>query len=197
VLVVTQRYWRYAPPATQGDWRCVPLVSLVTWRYSPPVTTTTDRCSKCNRTFDEHLTCAQCGRPNPQPYDPGSYREYCSNACRQRAYRARGGRASGTRYESAGSRARREQEEAWAREEERKERERQRSYRRRYGFDEPAPEGMPGWCTSRPPTDTPQQRRARERAYKLFTRAMHKGTGKDEAETCRLMAEKIRAKHGL
>jgi len=41
--------------------------------------------------------CAGCGQRLPRPL-PGSGRPmiYCSPACRQRAYRARGGRASGT-----------------------------------------------------------------------------------------------------
>jgi len=41
--------------------------------------------------------CAECGQRLPRPL-PGAGRlmTYCSPACRQRAYRARGGRASGT-----------------------------------------------------------------------------------------------------
>ena len=147
----------------------------------------------------ETLCGCGCGVTFRQLRDPGREREYLNNAHKQRAYRARNPHKnhSGTRKESASARARREQEEAWAREEERKERERQRSHRRRYGFDEPAPEGMPRWCTSRPPTDSAEQRRARERAYKLLTRAMHRGTPEHEAATCRSMAEKMRARHGL
>jgi len=42
-------------------------------------------------------TCAQCGARLPLPLPgPGRLPVYCTHACRQKAYRARGGRASGT-----------------------------------------------------------------------------------------------------
>jgi len=41
--------------------------------------------------------CAECGQRLPRPYsDEGRPATYCSPACRQKAYRSRGGRASGT-----------------------------------------------------------------------------------------------------
>ncbi|HEX9543187.1 MAG TPA: hypothetical protein VGA04_34145 [Streptosporangiaceae bacterium] len=41
--------------------------------------------------------CAQCGQRLARPYSAeGRLATYCSPACRQKAYRARGGRASGT-----------------------------------------------------------------------------------------------------
>ena len=41
--------------------------------------------------------CDQCDQPLPRPLaGPGRYQQYCSRACRQKAYRQRGGRASGT-----------------------------------------------------------------------------------------------------
>ncbi len=41
--------------------------------------------------------CDQCGQPLPRPLPgPGRSQQYCSRACQQKAYRQRGGRASGT-----------------------------------------------------------------------------------------------------
>lgn len=140
-----------------------------------------------------------CGVTFQQLRDPGREREYLNNAHKQRAYRARNPHKnhSGSRAESASARARRMREEAWAREEERRENERQRSYRRRYGFDQAPPQGMPGWCTSRPAGDDPKQKRYREQAYKLMVKAMHKGTPDFEATACRERAEYLRVKYRL
>jgi len=42
-------------------------------------------------------TCAQCSARLPRPLPgPGRLPVYCTPACRQKAYRTRGGRASGT-----------------------------------------------------------------------------------------------------
>ncbi len=47
--------------------------------------------------IDVATTCAQCGGRLPRPLPgPGRLPVYCTPACRQKAYRARGGRASGT-----------------------------------------------------------------------------------------------------
>jgi hypothetical protein len=40
--------------------------------------------------------CGQCGQTLPRPLPTGRSMQYCSHACRQKAYRQRGGRASGT-----------------------------------------------------------------------------------------------------
>jgi hypothetical protein len=41
--------------------------------------------------------CDQCGQQLPRPLPgPGRTQQYCSRACQQKAYRQRGGRASGT-----------------------------------------------------------------------------------------------------
>ena len=41
--------------------------------------------------------CAECGQRLPRPFPgPGRLQQYCTPACRQKAYRRRGGRASGT-----------------------------------------------------------------------------------------------------
>lgn len=137
--------------------------------------------------------CRQCGVTFQQPYDPGRRREFCSNACRQKAYRARGGRASGTHRASA--RQQREWQEAWAREEARKEQERQRAKARR-GRGEKTPSGMPTWVF-RQARDSAEQEKRRRRCYLLFTRALHEGTDEHEAQACRDAAERIRARYGL
>lgn len=54
------------------------------------------------------MTCEECGGELPEPYSAlGRPRLFCSDACRQRAYRGRGGVASGT---TGAERRRREQE---------------------------------------------------------------------------------------
>jgi hypothetical protein len=41
--------------------------------------------------------CGQCGQQLPRPLPgPGRTQQYCSRACQQKAYRQRGGHASGT-----------------------------------------------------------------------------------------------------
>jgi len=41
-------------------------------------------------------SCQQCGQRLPRPHPTGRPMSYCSPACRQKAYRARGGQTSGT-----------------------------------------------------------------------------------------------------
>lgn len=143
--------------------------------------------------------CESCGSPFAQPFDPGKRRQYCGSACRQRAYRARGGRASGTRYESASARRRREQEEAFAREEARREQDRQRKQRQRTGGRGQDTSHRPEWCQPGAGafTDTSRQAKARNRAGLLYDRAEHAGTPAAEASACREAAERIRAQHNL
>jgi len=56
--------------------------------------------------------CEQCGQRLPRPLPTGRPMSYCSPACRQKAYRARGGQTSGTtgaqrrRKRSAGAKIR-------------------------------------------------------------------------------------------
>jgi hypothetical protein len=44
----------------------------------------------------DRRTCEECGQPLPRSLTRGRLLTYCSNACRQKAYRGRGGVASGT-----------------------------------------------------------------------------------------------------
>jgi hypothetical protein len=138
--------------------------------------------------------CPSCGRTFEQPFDPGKRRVYCSNACRQREYRARGGRASGTRQQSESARQRQEEAEAWAREQAKREQARERMRRNRGKGEEHIP--TPPWCAECP-SDTTTQARARRTARLLWTRAAHQGTTEHEATSCKAKAEHLRSKHGL
>lgn len=147
-------------------------------------------------------SCRMCGVTFHQPDDPGRKREFCSNACRQRAYRARGGRASGTRRESARQQQRRREEEAWAREEARKEQERQRSEDRRRqrsssgAYTHSSAYAGDRWTWARD-GDTTDQARWRRRCRLLMDRASHASTDTHEANACREKAEKLRERYGL
>lgn len=146
-----------------------------------------------------NCSCRMCGVTFSQPDDPGRKREFCSNACRQRAYRARGGRASGTRRESARQRQRRVEEEAWAREEARREQERQRSERRRQseqGNRAQAPNGVPGWCHPQGGDDAIKVKWRRV-CRLLWERGSHPTANDHEATACREKATKIRERYGL
>jgi hypothetical protein len=144
-----------------------------------------------------YRTCAGCGVTFGQPDDPGRKREYHDNACRQAAYRARGGRASGTRRESARARQRRAEQEAWAEQEARRERERQRSERRRRGQQQTGSgSGDDRWTWSRA-DDDPATAKRRRTCRLLIDRANHKSTPAAEAAACREKAATLRARYGL
>jgi hypothetical protein len=144
-----------------------------------------------------YAECPTCSRTFGQPDDPGRKRRYCSDACRQRAYRARGGRASGTRQQSPGARQRQAEQEAWAEQEAARERDRQRKARARGRPAEQIP--VPDW--TRPEfgtfTDTPDMAKKRAMCFLLYCRANHDGADPTEAAACRDKAEKIRARYGL
>jgi hypothetical protein len=149
-----------------------------------------------------YRTCPVCGREFGQPNDPGRKRTYDTDACRQRAYRERGGRASGTRPESARQRQRREEAEAWAREEAAREAERQRSERRQKRADEraqqarreSAPDDRWSWPVAGDDAATAKRRRT---CGLLLDRARHASTPPAEAAACRERAEQMRERYGL
>jgi hypothetical protein len=89
--------------------------------------------------------CKRCGTPFAQPYDPGPRRQFCSNACRQSAYRARPRYAKRAREQhEREEQARRWQEEARRAEEEARRRSQQRS---RHQPPPHAGTSRPGsWC---------------------------------------------------
>lgn len=138
--------------------------------------------------------CAGCGVTFEQPADPGRRRLYHDNACRQRAYRARGGRASGTRTSKAQQEQRRAEEEAWAEAQAKRERERERSQRRRGRGEERL--DVPDWC--RPvAADAPDRARKRTTCEALMKRAAHAGTPEAEARECRKKAQTLRVIYAL
>lgn len=131
--------------------------------------------------------CAECGITFTQRDDPGSRREYHSNACRQRAYRRRNSERQ-RRYKF-------EQEEAWAREQQRKERERERAYRRRNGREH-VPDGVPADLFPQVGDDrlTAEKRRL---AFDLMKRSCWPNAEPGEADADRRMVEKLRKKYGF
>lgn len=148
-----------------------------------------------------YTQCRACGVHFGQPNDPGRKRVFCSSACRQRDYRARGGRASGTRYESARSRQRRAEQEAWAEQEARREQERQRKARERAhdsaragrrGERIPTPE----WTHPRA-GDSREKAKYRQKCHYLYARAHHGSTGPEEAAAAKEAAERLRVKYRL
>jgi hypothetical protein len=135
--------------------------------------------------------CAHCFRPFEQPNDPGRKRVFCSDACKQAAYRLR----------------KRRQEQA--------EQQRQRRFyeqarehaRREHARTEPPPSdtGRPRFhcagCGGRRAGhtfhhDQPAHSRARRRWEALLRKAAST-TFPEEAAACRAKAEEIAAKYGL
>jgi hypothetical protein len=145
--------------------------------------------------------CERCGKPFAQPYDPGRRRQFCSNACRQAAYRARVRHAKQAREQSE-EQARRWQEEARRAEEEARQRSRQRSRR------QPPPHAgtsRPGsWCGACGGMraehtfhhDDAAHERARRR-YEALRRKADSTTYPEEAAACNAKADQLRDKYGL
>jgi endogenous inhibitor of DNA gyrase (YacG/DUF329 family) len=126
-----------------------------------------------------YRTCPTCGRRFGQPDDPGRKRRFCSDACKQAAYRQRK-RAREQARQRAQDDARRRQREEQAR----RARDRARTHR-------PPPHAG----TSRP-GDSPEQVRARRRMEALLRKAAAT-TFPEEAAACRAKAEQLRAKYRL
>ena len=131
--------------------------------------------------------CLECGVTFTQRDDPGTKRQYHSNACRQRAYRRRNG-ARQRRYKF-------EQEEAWAREQQHKQRERERAYRRRNGREH-VPPGVPDDLLPQP-GDSRVTAEKRRLAFDLMKRACWENAEPGEADADRAMVAKLRKKYGF
>jgi hypothetical protein len=139
-----------------------------------------------------HRTCPTCGHSFGQPDDPGRKRRYCSDACKQAAYRQRK-RAREQAHQRAQDDARRRQREEQAR--------RARSHRPppHAGSSRPGP--FCGTCGGHrgPHTvhhDQAAHDRARRRYDGLHAKAASTGFP-EEAAACRAKAEQLRAKYGL
>ena len=144
--------------------------------------------------------CEYCGVEFGQPDDPGRKRRFCSNACRQAAYRAR---------VRNGQRAR-DREETWRRAEEEARRAREEERRRRRARQDrqpPPPAGTSrprSWCGvcrgDRGPHTMHHDDAAHERARRRYEALGRKAAGTSfphEAEACRSKAEELRAKYGV
>jgi hypothetical protein len=153
-----------------------------------------------------YTDCAHCGARFGQPYDPGRPRQFCSNACRQAAYRARK-RRQGQEQQRQEQRRQRQREDrkanedAWRRARDRYQRARARS-------QQPPPHAgtsRPGtWCgpcggMRGPHTfhhDDAAHQRARRRYEGLHAEAASTSFP-EEAAAYRMKAEQLRAKYGL
>jgi len=147
--------------------------------------------------------CEYCGVEFGQPDDPGRKRRFCSNACRQAAYRARVRNARRAREE-------REREEAWHRAEEEARRAREEDRRRRRARQDRQPPPHPGrgrpqsWCGpcggDRGPHTFHHDNVAHERARRRYEALCRKAAVTNfayEAEACRAKAEQLQGKYGL
>ena len=140
-----------------------------------------------------YRTCPACGRRFGQPDDPGRKRRFCSDACKQAAYRAR-------KRAREQARQRTEDDARRAREDARRARDRTRRT--------PPPHARtsrPGpYCTGcgghRGPHTVHHDQAAHDRAWRRYDglHAKADSTGfPEEAAACRAKAEQLRAKYGL
>jgi hypothetical protein len=142
--------------------------------------------------------CEHCGREFSQPDDPGRKRRFCSDACKQAAYRRRKRQAEQARWRAEEEATRRAREE-------RRRREEQAHQRRAHRPPPHAGSSRPGpFCGAcgghRGPHTTHHDQAAHERARRRYEglRAKAASTGfAEEAAACRAKAEQLRAKYGL
>jgi endogenous inhibitor of DNA gyrase (YacG/DUF329 family) len=133
-----------------------------------------------------YRTCPTCGHRFGQPDDPGRKRRFCSDACKQAAYRQR----------------KREREQARQRAEEQARRQRDRARRNpppHAGTSRPGP--FCGSCGGhRGPHTLHHDQAAHDRARRRYNGLHAKAASTDfpeEADACRTKAEQLRAKYGL
>ena len=141
-----------------------------------------------------YRTCPTCGHSFGQPDDPGRKRRFCSDACKQAAYRAR-------KREREQARQRAEEQARHAHEEHAR---RQRDRARRTppphaGTSRPGPY-CAGCGGHRGPHTLHHDQAAHDRARRRYEglHAKADSTGfPEEAAACRAKAEQLRAKYGL
>jgi endogenous inhibitor of DNA gyrase (YacG/DUF329 family) len=143
-----------------------------------------------------YRTCPTCGHRFDQPDDPGRKRPFCSDACKQAAYRARKHAREQARQHAQDDARRRAHEEHA-----RRTRERARTHRPppHAGSSRPGP--FCGACAGHrgPHTfhhDQAAHDRARRRYDGLCAKADSTGFP-EEAAACRTKAEQLRTKYGL
>ena len=151
-----------------------------------------------------YRTCPACGRSFGQPDDPGRKRRFCSDACKQAAYRRRKRQAEQQRrYREWASQQREEQRrrEDARRQREEQARQRQRAHRPPPHAGSSRPGSFCGACGGhRGPHTTHHDQAAHERARRRYDGLSAKAdsTGfPEEAAACRAKAEQLRAKYGL
>jgi hypothetical protein len=138
--------------------------------------------------------CPTCGRRFGQPDDPGRKRRFCSDACKQAAYRARKRASDQARQRAQEDEARRAREDA--------RRARDRSRRPpppHAGTSRPRPY-CAGCGGHRGPHTVHHDQTAHDRARRRYDglHAKADSTGfPEEAAACREKAEQLRAKYGL
>jgi len=156
--------------------------------------------------------CEYCGIEFGQPDDPGRKRRFCSNACRQAAYRARVRHEQARQQREREEARRRAEEETWRQAEEearraRREEERRRRQRARQDHQPPPHAGTSrprSWCGAcggdRGPHTIHHDDAAHERARRRYEALCRKAAGTSfphEAAACRAKAEELSAKYGL
>jgi hypothetical protein len=140
-----------------------------------------------------YRTCPTCGATFGQPDDPGRRRRFCSDACKQAAYRARKREREQARQQAEEEAARQQREEQARRARAR------RTPPPHAGTSRPRP-----WCGGcggqRGPHTLHHDQAAHDRARRRYDglHAKADSTGfPEEAAACRAKAEQLRAKYGL
>ena len=140
-----------------------------------------------------YRTCPACGRRFGQPDDPGRKRRFCSDACKQAAYRARKREQARQRAQDDAHRRAHEEQTRRARDRTR------RTQPPHAGTSRPGP-----YCTGcsghRGPHSFHHDQAANDRARRRYDglHAKADSTGfPEEADACRAKAEQLRAKYGL
>jgi hypothetical protein len=146
-----------------------------------------------------YRTCPTCGARFGQPDDPGRKRRYCSDACKQAAYRARQRAREQARQRAQDDARRRAREDARRQREEQARRARTRRPPPHAGSSRPGPYCCACGGHRGPHTlhhDQAAHERARRRYDGLCAKAASTGFP-EEAAACRAKAEQLRAKYGL
>jgi hypothetical protein len=142
-----------------------------------------------------YRTCPSCGHRFGQPDDPGRKRRYCSDACKQAAYRARQHAREQARQQAQDDTRRRAYEEQGRRTRDRG----RRTPPPHAGTSRPRP--YCGACGGhRGPHTFHHDQAAHDRARRRFDGLCAKADSTGfpaEADACRTKAEQLRAKYGL
>jgi hypothetical protein len=134
-----------------------------------------------------YRTCPACGRRFAQPDDPGRKRRFCSDACKQAAYRARKRARDQARQRAEDDARRRARDRT------------RRTPPPHAGTSRPGPY-CAGCGGHRGPHTVHHDQAAHDRARRRYDglHAKAASTGfPEEADACRAKAEQLRAKYGL